>query len=95
MEIGFDYDGALRTALADARAAASAAARVARRAESAFDGARASNHGEQAAAERFRGAHRAHVEALTEVAETEAALEEQGVLAEDLAQNQAPEDMAA
>lgn len=81
MEIGFDYDASLRTALAEARSAAAAAGRVARRAEDAFEGARASGGADvQAAAERFRAAHRAHVDAMSEVAEIEAALEEHGPL---------------
>ena len=49
---------------------------MAARAESAFEGALASGGSDvQAAAERFRAAHRAHVEARTEVAELEAAVE--------------------
>ena len=79
MEIGFDHRMAMATALDAARAAEIAAARVARRAENRFEGALASGGDDvQAEAERFRAAHRAHVEARTEVAEIEAALEEDG-----------------
>lgn len=79
MELGFDYEASLRAALADALATASAAGRLARRAEDAFEGALASGCGEEAAAERYRAAHRAHVDAMTELAEVEAALGEHGV----------------
>lgn len=83
MELGFDYEGTLRSSLAEALAAEAAAGRAARRAEDAFEGALASGSGEQAAAERYRAAHRAHVDAMTEVAEVEAALEHRSL--EDMA----------
>ena len=72
MEIGFDFRRAMGTALDAARDAEAAAARASRRAECAFEAARMTGGDVQAAAERFRAAHRAHVEARAEVAEIEA-----------------------
>lgn len=77
MELGLDYRTAMRTALDAARAVEAATARAAHRAEDAFEGARMSGDTDvQAAAEHFRACHRAYVDARTEVAELEAALEE-------------------
>ena len=96
MEIGFDYGASMMAALTGARSAEAAAARSARRAEDAFEDALASGGADvQAAAERFRTAHRAYVEARTEVAEIEAALEERGVFSEELDGNRAAEELAA
>ena len=77
MEMGLDFQRAMGTALLAARDAEGAAARASRRAEAAFEAARAFGGTDvQAAAERFRAAHRAHVEARAELAEIEAAEEE-------------------
>ena len=82
MQIGFDHRAAMAAALDAALAAEAVASRAARRAEAAFEAARASGGADvQAVAERFRAAHRAHVDARTEVAEIEAALEEREALA--------------
>ena len=77
MEIGLSFPKAVSAALDAARAAETVAARAARRAEWDFERARAFGGGDvQAAAERFRAAHRAHVEARIERGEVEAARED-------------------
>ena len=72
MEIGFDFRTAMGTALDAARDVEAVAAQASRRAERAFEVARTGGGDVQGAAERFRAAHRAHVEARAEVAEVEA-----------------------
>lgn len=82
MKIGLDFDTAMTGALEAARDAEAAAARAARHAEAAFEHARAHGGADvQAAAERFRAAHRVHMEAREEVAEIEAATGEEALAA--------------
>ena len=77
MEMGLSYRGAMTAALAAARETEAATARLAHRAEGLFESALVSGGADvEAAAERFRTAHRAHVDAMTEVAELEAELGE-------------------
>ena len=82
MKIGLDLDAAMMGALEAARRAEAAAARAAGRAEAAFERARVHGGADvQAAAERFRAAHRLHMEAREEVAEIEAATTEEALAA--------------
>ena len=73
--MGLTFRSAMAAALGAARATERATAGLARRAEGAFESALASGDADvQGAAERFRAAHRAHVDAMTELAEIEAEL---------------------
>ena len=82
MKIGLDLGAAMTAALDAARDAEVMAARTARRAEAAFEHARVHGAADvQAAAERFRAAHRVHMGARDEVAEIEAAMTEEALAA--------------
>lgn len=82
MELGLSYRSAMSAALDAARMGERIAAAASRRAEASFATALAGDGADaQAAAERFRAAHRAHVEARTELAELEAVLAEDDALA--------------
>ena len=82
MEMGLNLHTALATALRAARETEAATARLAHRAEGLFESALASGGADvQAAAERFRAAHAAHVDAMAEVAELEAELGEEALAA--------------